>query len=243
MNDPLKQNLATLHLKAMLQYLDDILDTSKQKNLSFVDTLYRLTEIEIDRRRQGAIKLRFDNSRLKEKITIDQFDFHHHKSRKEQKNTITSLLNLEFIDQHADIILIGNPGTGKTFLAKCIGFAACNANKKVLFTSAMDMINQLIAADVDHSLVKKLSIYTSTDLLIVDELGYLALGDKGSDLFFQIISARHQNGSTLITTNLPFAEWGKIFNSTTVAAAIADRLVYRSEILIMEGSSYRRKEK
>jgi DNA replication protein DnaC len=243
MNDPLKQNLATLHLKAMLQYLDDILDTSKQKNLSFVDTLYRLTELEIDRRRQGAIKLRFDSSRLKEKITIDQFDFHHHKSRKEQKNTITSLLNLEFIDQHADIILIGNPGTGKTFLAKCIGFAACNANKKVLFTSAMDMINQLIASDIDHSLVKKLSIYTSADLLIVDELGYLALGDKGSDLFFQIISARHQNGSTLITTNLPFTEWGRIFNSTTVAAAIADRLVYRSEILIMEGSSYRRKEK
>lgn len=227
----------------MLQYLDDILDTSKQKNLSFADTIFRLTELEIDRRRQSAIKLRFDNSRLKEKITIDQFDFHHHKSRKEQKNTITSLLNLEFIDQHADIILIGNPGTGKTFLAKCIGFAACNANKKVIFTSAMDMINQLIAADVDHSLVKKLSIYTSADLLILDELGYLALGDKGSDLFFQIISARHQNGSTLITTNLPFAEWGKIFNSTTVAAAIADRLVYRSEILIMEGSSYRRKEK
>ena len=80
---------------------------------------------------------------------------------------------------------------------------------------------------MSHSLVKKLSIYTSADLLIVDELGYLALGDKGSDLFFQIISARRQNGSTLITTNLPFPEWGKIFNSTTVAAAITDRLVYR----------------
>jgi DNA replication protein DnaC len=107
----------------------------------------------------------------------------------------------------------------------------------------MDMINQLITADVDHTLVKKLHGYTSPDLLIVDELGYLALGDKGSDLFFQIISARHQNGSSLITTNLPFAEWGKIFNSTTVAAAIADRLVYRSEIIILEGTSYRRKEK
>jgi len=243
MNDPLKQNLATLHLKAMLQYLDDILDTSKQKNLSFVDTLYRLTDIEIYRRRQGAIQLRFDNSRLKEKITIDQFDFHHHKSRKEQKNTITSLLNLEFIDQHADIILIGNPGTGKTFLAKCIGFAACNANKKVLFTSAMDMINQLIAAEADHSLLKKLHFYSSPDLLVVDEIGYLALGDRGSHLFFQIISTRHQKGSTIITTNLAFADWGKIFDSTTVATAIADRLVHHSEVLILEGPSYRRKDK
>ena len=145
----------------MLLYLDDVLETSGQKNLSFADTLCHLTELEIDRRRQSAVKLRFDSSRLKEKITIDQFDFHHHKSRKEQKNTITSLLNLEFIGQHADIILIGNPGAGKTFLAKCIGFAACNANKKVLFTSAMDMINQLIAADVAQSGQKTLYLYIS----------------------------------------------------------------------------------
>lgn len=201
MNDMLKQNLTSLHLKAMLQYLDQLLDQAQQKNLSFADMLYRLTELEIERRRQGAIKLRFEHSRLREKITIDQFDFHHHKSRKEQKNIITDLMNLEFIEQHADLIFIGNPGTGKSFLAKCIGFAACNANKKVLFTTAMDMINQLIAAEADHSLIKKLPIYTSPDLLIIDELGYLALGDKGSDLFFQIISARHQSGSTLITTN------------------------------------------
>jgi len=243
MNDALKQNLSTLHLKAMLQYFEQVLEQANQKNLSFADMLYRLTELEIERRRQGAVKLRFEHSRIKGKITIDQFDFHHHKSRKEQKHTITNLMSLEFIDQHADLIFIGNPGTGKSFLAKCIGFAACNANKKVLFTTAMDMINQLIAAEADHSLVKKLPIYTSPDLLIVDELGYLALGDKGSDLFFQIISARHQSGSTLITTNLPFADWGKIFNSTTAATAIADRLVYRSEVLILEGPSYRRKDK
>ena len=227
----------------MLQYFEQVQEQAKQKNLSFADVLYRLTELEIERRRQGAIKLRFEHSRIKEKITIDQFDFHHHKSRKEQKHTITDLMSLEFVDQHADLIIIGNPGTGKSFLAKCIGFAACNANKKVLFTTAMDMINQLIAAEADHSLVKKLPVYVTPDLLIVDELGYLGLGPKGSDLFFQIISARHQNGSTLITTNLPFAEWGKIFNSTTVATAIADRLVYRSEVLILEGPSYRRKDK
>ena len=241
--EQVKENLIQLRLKIMAQRLEEVIQQAKEKNRDPLFVLNQLAEAEAEHRLQSAIRIRFQQARLSEKLTLDAFDFPHHKSRQDQKAQILDLLNLDFISKHRDVILIGNPGTGKTFLAKCIGFAACNANKKVLFTSAMDMINQLIAADVDHSLVKKLSIYTSTDLLIVDELGYLALGDKGSDLFFQIISARHQNGSTLITTNLPFAEWGKIFNSTTVAAAIADRLVYRSEILIMEGSSYRRKEK
>jgi DNA replication protein DnaC len=243
MTDPLKNNLTALHLKAMAQHLDAVLLQSEDKNLSFSATLLHLSELELERRRQSAIKLRWEQSRLPEKLSIDQFDFNHHKSRKEQKNRILNLLNLAFIKERMDVIFIGNPGTGKTFLAKCTGLAACNANIKVLFTSAMDMINQLNAAEADHSLLKKLHFYSSPDLLVVDEIGYLALGDRGSHLFFQIISTRHQKGSTIITTNLAFADWGKIFDSTTVATAIADRLVHHSEVLILEGPSYRRKDK
>ena len=243
MTDLIKNNLSALHLKAMAQHLDAVFLRSEEKNLSFPSTLLHLTELELEKRWQSAIKLRRDQSKLPEQLSIDQFDFNYHKSRKEQKNRIVNLLNLAFIKERMDVIFIGNPGTGKSFLAKCIGFAACNANIKVLFTSAMDMINQLIAAEADHSLLKKLHFYSSPDLLIVDEIGYLALGDRGSHLFFQIISTRHQKGSTVITTNLPFADWGKIFDSTTVATAIADRLVHHSEVLIMEGPSYRRKDK
>ena len=175
--------------------------------------------------------------------TIDQFDFNFHVSRKNQKNRILNLMDLEFIRQQKDIILIGNPGVGKSFLAKCIAYAATQASTKVLFTTAMDMINHLIAAEADHSLLKKLQYYKSPALLVVDEIGYLPLGTQGSNLFFQIISARHENSSTVITTNLTFAEWGKIFDSTTVATAIADRLVYNSEILVLEGPSYRKRKK
>jgi DNA replication protein DnaC len=106
-----------------------------------------------------------------------------------------------------DVILIGNPGTGKTFLAKTVAYTACNANLKVLFTTAMDMVNHLMAAEADRSLLKKLHHYQSPDLLVCDELGYLALGPQGSNLFFQVISQRHQRKSTTITTNLPFADW------------------------------------
>ncbi|GKT10996.1 IS21-like element helper ATPase IstB [Desulforhabdus sp. TSK] len=242
LND-LKTKLTRLQLKAMASSLDSVLADAQAKNTSILHTISQLADLELERRRQSAIKLRWDQSKLPDKPTIDQFDFEHHKSRKDHKNQILHLLDLEFIKERMDVVLIGNPGTGKTFLANCIGGAACNANVKVLFTTAMDMINHLIAAEADHSLLKKLQYYQSADLLCVDEIGYLSLGQQGSHLFFQVISARHQKKSTLLTTNLPFADWGKVFDSTTVATAIADRLVFRSEILILGGSSYRRKVK
>jgi len=239
--DNLKHKLKELRLNAMSGQLEEVLQVVKQNNLDFLGALERLMDIELEYRHQAAVKRKFQQSKLREKITIDGFDFNHHKSREDQKARILDLLNLEFIGGKMDVIIIGNPGTGKTFLAKAIAFAACQANIKVLFTTAIDMINQLIAAQADYSLLKKLQYYQSPDLLCLDELGYLALGEQGSDLFFQVISHRHQQKSTLLTTNLRFADWGKVFNSTTAATAIADRLVYHSEVLIMEGGSYRRR--
>jgi DNA replication protein DnaC len=241
--DQVKEKLIRLRLKIMAQHLEEVIEQAKKNNRDPLFVLNQLAEAEAEHRLQSAIKLRFQQARLNEKITLDAFDFHHHKSRQDQKAQILDLLNLDFISKHRDVILIGNPGTGKTFLAKCIAYAACNANIKVLFTSAINMINHLIAADADHSLLKKLHYYQSPDLLVCDELGYLSLGQQGSHLFFQVISSRHQAKSTLITTNLPFADWGKVFDSTTVATAIADRLVHNSEVLILGGSSYRRKHK
>jgi DNA replication protein DnaC len=238
-----KEKLIQLRLAIMAQQLEAVIQQAKEKNRDPLYVLQQLAEAEAEHRLQSAIKLRFQQARLNEKITIDTFDFHHHKSRQEQKAQILDLLNLDFISKHRDVILIGNPGTGKTFLAKSIAYAACNANLKVLFTSAIDMINHLIAAEADRSLLRKLHHYQSPALLVCDELGYLSLGPQGSHLFFQVISARHQAKSTLITTNLPFADWGKVFDSTTVATAIADRLVHNSEVLILGGTSYRRKPK
>ncbi len=230
-----------LRLKNCALNLQEVMGHSIEKNLSPLQTIDRLLDLEIGCRERARVALRFKQSKLGEKTTIDQFDFTHHGSRQKEKNRILNLVDIEFIRDQKDIIFIGNPGTGKTFLSKCIAYAATQAGIKTLFTTAVDMINHLVAAEQDHTLLKKLKYYQSQDLLVCDEIGYLPLGKQGSNLFFQIISARHEKKSTIITTNLPFAKWGTIFDGTTVATAIADRLVYNSEILIMEGKSYRKR--
>jgi len=243
MIDDACQKAKGLRLKTIGNQLPQVIETAGENNWPPLKTIDHLFELEIENRRLNRIALRFRQSKLTEKLTIDQFDFDHHSSRKKHKTRILNLLSLEFLEDKMDIILIGNPGVGKTFLAKTVAYTATQAGKKVLFTTAMDMINHLIAAEADHSLLKKLHYYQSPELLVIDEIGYLALGKQGSNLFFQVISQRHEAKSTAITTNLPFADWGKIFDSTSVATAIADRLVHNSQIFILEGSSYRKRAK
>ena len=243
MIDEIIDKCKQLRLKACGQNIAQVIEMATEKNWSTLKTVAYLFDLELEYRRQNRIALCFKKSKLTEKLTVDQFDFNYHRSRKEQKSKILNLTSLEFVQQKKDVILIGNPGTGKSFLAKCIAYAATQAGKKVLFTTAMDMINHLIAAEADQSLLKKLHFYQSQDLLVIDEIGYLPLGQQGSNLFFQVISHRHELKSTMITTNLPFAQWKNIFDSTTVATAIADRLVYNSQVLILEGQSYRKRNK
>ena len=232
-----------LKLKAVAEHLEQTITTAEQRNWTPLQALDHLFDLELELRKNNKIQRCFKQSKLYEKLTIDQFDFYFHSSRKNQKSRIVNLMDLEFIKHRKDIILIGNPGVGKSFLAKCMAYAATQTGRKVLFTTAMDMINHLIAAEADHSLLKKLHHYQSQELLVIDEIGYLSLGTQGSNLFFQVISARHEKRSTIITTNRPFAQWGEIFDNTTVATAIADRLVYNSEVLILEGESYRKRDK
>jgi len=232
-----------LKLKAIADHLEQTTALTEHRNWTPLHMIDHLFELELQLRKKNKIERCFKQSKLYEKATIDQFDFTFHGSRKNQKSRIVNLMDLEFIKHRKDIILIGNPGVGKSYLAKCMAYAATQAGIKVLFTTAMDMINHLIAAEADHSLLKKLQYYQSQELLVIDEIGYLSLGTQGSNLFFQVISARHERKSTVITTNRPFAQWGEIFDNTTVATAIADRLVYNSEILILEGPSYRKRDK
>jgi DNA replication protein DnaC len=241
--EELIKKMMKLKLKTMSEQLELIFNEGKKNNDGLIQILHQLIDIELEARWQKSTEYRFKQSKLDEKLTIDMFDFNHHPSRKKMRTAILDLLELKFIDEKMNLIFFGHSGTGKTFLAKVIAYKACLANYRVLFTTAMDMINQLIAAKADNSIARKLLFYTKPDLLCCDELGYLTLDEQCSNLFFQVISSRYKKNSTLITANRVFTDWGKVLYNTTIATAIADRIVENSEIFIIEGRSYRLKRK
>jgi len=231
-----------LKLRAFSENLERVMDESSKKNWPSLRTIEHLLDLELEKRRLHRIDNCFKGSKLTEIHTIEKFDFQFTAARKENKARILRLLDLEFIKDKKDVIFIGGSGGGKTFLAQCIAYAATQAGIRTLFTTTMEMINQLLASDAKMRF-KRLAYYNSFDLLVCDEIGYLSLGKDGSSLFFQVISQRHLKSSTIITSNLLFSKWGSIFDDTVIATAIADRLVERSEIILLEGPSYRNRNR
>jgi DNA replication protein DnaC len=211
------------------------------KHWSHLDYLERLLEGEYLRRQAKAVERRIQLARFPVIKTVEQFQWNWPEAINELK--VKNLFRLGFVAQKTNVVFLGPVGTGKTHLASALGYEACQRGHSVLFTTAIDIVNHLLAAQVAHRLKTELKKYLSPSVLVCDELGYLPLDKIGADLLFQVISKRYEQGSLIITTNKPFKQWSEIFNNdATIASAILDRLLHRSEAVVIKGRSYRMKD-
>ena len=157
------------------------------------------------------------------------------------KKLIQDLTTLRFIDEKKNVIFVGTSGVGKTHLATALGIEAAKKRNSVYFISCHDLINNLLTAYKENKVERRIKNYLKYKLLIIDEIGYLPIDKIGSNLFFQLISKRYENKSTIITTNQTFDKWSEVFGDATVANAILDRLLHHAEIVNIIGNSYRTK--
>jgi len=240
--DELHQQLAYLNLPFMHEHVEPLARRAADQQWSHLQFLARLVEGEAALRQDRARDRRIRQARFPVLKTLDQFDFTW--PAKINRPAVGDLFRLKFIEEKANVLFVGGVGLGKSHLAIALGYAACLAGFRVRFTTAIDIINTLSAADRANRLDAELKKFTRPDLLVCDELGYLPIDRHGANLLFQVISARYERGSILLTTNKVFKHWASIFNNdTTLTSAILDRLVHHAQTVLIEGKSYRMKDR
>lgn len=240
--DELNEYLKELLLTWPLKHYEELAAQATTEHWSHVEYLTRLMEGETLRRRDNRIQRRIQVARFPVAKSVDGFDWNWPK--KINRPQIQNLFRLQFMEQNSNVIFLGGVGLGKTHLGSAIGYAACMEGHSVLFTTAVDMINTLAAAQAAQRLKQELKRYITPQLLVLDELGYLPIDKLGADLLFQVISARYERGSIVLTTNKAFKHWPAIFNNdSTLTAAVLDRLLHHAETVVIEGLSYRMKDR
>ena len=233
--------LKSLQLLYPLQNLDAITHQAAQKAWSHRDYLDHLLEGECQRRQTNAIARRIREARFP--VRKELADFNWNWPTKINCAQVQDLFRLEFVPTCTNAIFIGGVGLGKTHLATALGQRACEAGYRVLFTSAVGMVNTLSAAQASQRLRQELRRYTRPALLIIDELGYLPIDKLGADLLFQVFSDRYERGAIVLTTNKTYKHWPSIFNNdATLASAVLDRLLHHAETVLIEGKSWRMKD-
>jgi DNA replication protein DnaC len=235
----LKSRLRDFKLSGIYNSLEDRLSYAHEKSLSHLELLELLFEDETNNRMNNSYKKRYGKAKLTSHKTLEDFDFSFQPSI--DKKIINDCMTCNFIKEKKNIVLIGNPGTGKTHLSIAIGIRALMKGFKIYFTSVAEMLQNLNASRADNSYYQKVSFYLAPDLLILDELGFKKLPGYSADDFFEVISKRYEKGSLIITTNKAFEQWSDIFADNILASAIIDRIVHYSAVIKINGPSYRAK--
>jgi len=234
--------LSMLNLVYVLENFENCTREAARQNWPHQTYLDRLLEGECNRRDVAGAARRVKNARFP--VLKDLEDFVWSWPKKINRAHVQDLFRLAFIESHSNVIFMGSVGLGKTHLATALGMEACQQGHSTLFATAVDIVNTLAAAQMAHRLRQELKRYTRPDLLIVDELGYLPIDKLGADLLFQVFSKRYEHGSTIITTNKPFKHWPSVFNNdATLASAVLDRILHHADTILLEGASYRMKDR
>ena len=234
--------LKSLKLAYPLENLAALTDRAALEAWPHQDYLDRLLEGECQRREVNGIARRIREARFP--LRKDLAGFNWSWPKKINRAQIQNLFRMAFLEDHTNVIFIGGVGMGKTHLATALGRHACEKGHTVLFTTAVDIVNTLAAAQAAQRLRTELGRYTRPALLVVDELGYLPIDKLGADLLFQVFSQRYEQGSTVITTNRTYKHWPDIFNNdATLTSAVLDRVLHHAETVLIEGASYRMKDR
>jgi DNA replication protein DnaC len=238
----LDRDLAALKLLEIAKNYREVLDEAARKGSSMLEVLTTLFGMEQAANQQRALQRRLVQARLPKSKTVAEYDFGFPK--RIPKAAILRLFDCDFIQRHGCAVLIGPTGTGKSHLLTALGYTACEHGYSARYTRVVDMINHLTTAQINGLLGKALKTYVRPTLLLLDELGYLPIDKRGADLLFQVVAARYESGSIVLNTTRPFRAWGALFDmDNTLATALIDRLMHHGEAIVIQGPSYRMKDK
>lgn len=236
----LEYYLKRLKLPTIRRLYKELARDAAEHNKTFEEYLAALVEQEVIQRDESQLQRRLKAAGFPVPKTLESFDFSAIPSVSKPK--ILALSKGDFIKSHENVLFVGNSGTGKTHLATALGMAACREGYRVRFWRVSQLVAELEEAQNAHRLSRLEKQWLRIDLAILDELGYVSLSRTASELLFQFLAARYERGSLVITTNLEFREWPKVFGDEKMTAALADRVTHRAHIFNMNGESYRFRE-
>lgn len=234
------RNLEYLGLKQMVTHLNEVVDFGIHNQLSFMDTLVKLTSYEIDVREQNMIHAMVKVGAFPHQKELSDFDFSFQPSVNREQ--MLDFASLRFIEGNENIVFLGPSGVGKTHLATSIGIAAAKKRTSTYFIKCHDLIQNLKRAMLENRLEARLKHYTKYKLLLIDEIGYLPIEPEDAKLFFQLIDMRYEKRSTIFTTNVNFRAWDEVFREPKLANAILDRILHHATVVTIVGESYRLKD-
>jgi DNA replication protein DnaC len=238
----LETHLHYLKLTSIAHAYKDAATKAAAEQWGHVHYLAELVDSEVKLRRDQSIQRRIKQARFPVLKTLESFDWNWPK--KINRLQVQDLFALSFVERSANVIFLGGVGLGKTHLSTALAYQACLKGHSVLFACAIDIINNLAAAQSSGRFKTELKKYLKPSVLLIDELGYLPIDKKGADLLFQVISKRYERGPIILTTNKQFKKWPEIFsNDSTLTSAVLDRLLHHAETVVIEGPSYRMKDR